>query len=151
MERLCANKTQMRKLAGKSTIAMILCWMIGCGRGPNPDTTIRRAYDWYVGMVKSAHDPWQRARIDLKPLVTERFLSSIENSRPNLDAPGIIDGRDFDARLAIDDVNVNGGVATARVTVSGRMIGHQMLNVYLLRENRTWKIDDVKLIEPQGF
>jgi hypothetical protein len=98
-------------------------------------------------MMKSAQDPWQRASIDLKPMATERFLSSIENLRPDLDGSGMMEGRNFDARLAIDDVNVNGGTATARVTVSGRMIGRQMLSVSLLKEDRTWKIDDVKLIE----
>jgi hypothetical protein len=131
--------------------AIILCSLTACNRAPNPDATIRRAYDWYLVMVKSGQDPWQRARIDLKSMMTERFLTSIENSRPDLDGSGVIDGRNFDARLAIDNVNVNGGAATARVTVSGRMIGRQMLNVYLLKENRTWKIDDVKLIESQGL
>jgi hypothetical protein len=138
----------LRKIA---LAAMILCGLTACGRASNPDATIRRAYDWYVETVKSAQDPWQRARIDLKSVVTDRFLTSIENARPDLDGNGIMDGRNFDARLAIDNVNVNGGAATARVTVSGRMIGQQMLNVYLLKEGRTWKIDDVKLIESQGM
>ncbi len=130
---------------------MILGSLTACGRASNPDATIRRAYDWYVETVKSAQDPWQRARIDLKSMVTDRFLTSIENSRPDLDGSGVMDGRNFDALFAIDDVNINGGTATARVTVSGRMIGRQMLNVYLLKENRAWKIDDVKLIESQGL
>jgi hypothetical protein len=138
----------LRKIALAATI---LCGLTACGRASNPDATIRRAYDWYVETVKSAQDPWQRARIDLKSVVTDRFLTSIENARPDLDGNGIMDGRNFDARLAIDNVNVNGGAATARVTVSGRMIGQQMLNVYLLKEGRTWKIDDVKLIESQGM
>jgi hypothetical protein len=135
---------QVNKIA---VVGLILCSLTACGGSPNPDTTIRRAYDWYVEMMKSAQNPWQRASIDLKPMATERFLSSIENLRPDLDGSGMMEGRNFDARLAIDDVNVNGGTATARVTVSGRMIGRQMLSVSLLKEDRTWKIDDVKLIE----
>jgi hypothetical protein len=141
----------MQKRVNTIAVAgLILCSLTACGRGPNPDATIRRAYDWYVEMMKSAQDPWQRAPIDLKPMATERFLSSIENSRPDFDGSGMMDGRNFDAHLAIDDVNVNGGTATARVTVSGRMIGRQMLSVYLLKEDRTWKIDDVKLIDAAG-
>ena len=140
----------MKRRARKIAIAGLTIWnVVACGRSPNPDATIRRAYDWYVETVKSAQDPWQRARIDLKSMVTESFLTSIENSRPNLDGNGMIDGRNFDARLTIDNVNVNGGTATARVRVAGRMMGQQMLNVYLLKEDRMWKIDDVKLIEAQ--
>lgn len=140
----------MKRRARKIAIAGLTIWnVVACGRSPNPDATIRRAYDWYVETVKSAQDPWQRARIDLKSMVTERFLTSIENSRPDLDGSGMIDGRNFDARLTIDNVNINGGAATARVTVAGRMIGQQLLNVYLLKEDRMWKIDDVKLIEAQ--
>ena len=143
-------ETEMRKRACKIAIAGLIIWnVVACGRSPNPDATIRRAYDWYVETVRSAQDPWQRARIDLKSLVTDRFLTSIENSRPDFDGSGLIDGRNFDARLTIDNVDVNGGAANARVTVVGRMIGQQMLNIYLLKEDQTWKIDDVKLIESQ--
>jgi Protein of unknown function (DUF3828) len=132
-----------------SRFALLFLLLTGCGRASNPDTTIKRAYDWYVEMAKTAQNPWQRARIDLKSLVTERFLTSIENTPPDLDGNGMMDGRNFDARLAIENVSVNGGTATARVMVAGRMIGRQMLNVYLLKENRTWKIDDVKLIDSE--
>jgi hypothetical protein len=124
-----------------------LLGVAACGSAPNPDETIRRAYNWYVETVKSAQDPWQRARIDLKSLTTERFLSSMENARPDLDGSGLIGGRNFDARLVVEDVSIKGGAATARVAVMGRMIGRQRLSVYLVKDDRTWKIDDVKLIE----
>jgi hypothetical protein len=128
---------------------LVLMSFVACGRATNPDATIKRAYDWYVEMVKSAQDPWQRARIDLKPVATERFLTSIENTRPGLDGSEVWDGHNFDARLVIENVSINGGAATARVIVVGRMIGRQMLNVYLVKEDRAWKIDDVKLIESE--
>src|SRR2546421_4360724 len=121
---------------------LVLLSLAACGRATNPDATIRRAYDWYVEMVKSAQDPWQRARIDLKPVATERFLASIENTRPGLDGSEIWDGHNFDARLTIENVSINGGTATARVIVVGRMIGRQILNVYLVKDDRAWKIDD---------
>jgi hypothetical protein len=128
---------------------LFLLIIAACGRATNPDATIKRAYDWYVEMVKSAQDPWQRARTDLKPVATDRFLASIENGRPGLNGSEIWDGHNFDARLAIENVSINGGAATARVIVAGRMIGRQMLNVYLVKDDRTWKIDDVKLIESE--
>jgi Protein of unknown function (DUF3828) len=128
---------------------LLLLSLAACGRASNPDATIKRAYDWYVEMVKSAQDPWQRARIDLKPMATDRFLASIENERPGLDGSELWDGHNFNARLAIENVNINGGGATARVIVAGRMIGRQILSVYLVKEDRTWKIDDVKLIESE--
>lgn len=136
-----------RKNAG--VLALLLLPLMACGRASNPDTTIKRAYDWYVEMVRSAQNPWQRAPIDLKPLVTQRFLSSIENTPPDLDGSGMVDGHNVDARLAIEDVNINGAAATARVMVVGRMIGRQMLSVYLVKEDRSWKIDDVKLIDSE--
>jgi hypothetical protein len=123
--------------------------LAACGSTANPDETIRRAYNWYVDTVKSAQDPWERARIDLKSLATERFLSSMENTRPDLDGSGLIDAHNFDARLAVEDVSIKGGAATAQIMVVGRMIGRHRLNVYLVKEDRTWKIDDVKLIEPE--
>ena len=123
----------MRKVVG---VGMVLCSLMACGRSPNPDATIRRAYDWYVETVKSAQDPWQRARIDLKSMVTDRFLTSIENSRPDFDGSGVMDRRNFDAHLVIDNVNVNGGAATARVTVSGRMIGRQVHQTHRRRWQR---------------
>jgi Protein of unknown function (DUF3828) len=129
--------------------ALLLLLLTGCAGSSNPDTTIKRAYDWYVEMVRSAQNPWKRAPIDLKPLVTQRFLSSIENTPPDLDGNGMLDGHNVDARLAIKDVNVNGAAATARVMVVGRLIGRQMLSVYLVKENRSWKIDDVKVIDSE--
>lgn len=138
-----------QKWGRKSGLAVFGFILVACGGPSNPDATIRRAYDWYVQMVQTAQDPWQRARIDLKPMATERFITSIETARPELDGSGLIDGRSVDARLAIESVNVNGRAATARVMVSGGMIGRQMLSVYLLKEDRTWKIDDVKLIESE--
>jgi hypothetical protein len=130
-------------------LVSLLLFLAACGRGSNPDTTIKRAYDWYVETVKSAQDPWRRAPIDLKPVATDRFLTSIENTRPDLDGSGMLDAHNFDARLAIQNVNINGGAATARVIVVGRMIGRQILDVYLVKENRTWKIDDIKLIDSE--
>lgn len=132
--------------------AGLLLWALsaaGCGRAPKPEATIKRAYDWYIETTRNAQDPWQRARADLQPLVTERFLASIENMRPEFDGAELMEGRNFDVRLAVNDVTVNGSAATANVVVAGRQIGRQRLNVYLVREERRWKIDDVKLIEPE--
>ncbi len=119
----------------------------GCSRGPTPEETIKRAYSWYVETSRSGQDPWQRARSDLQQLVTERFLASIENMRADLDGGDLMEGRNFDARLTVNDVTVKGSAATAQVALAGRMIGRQRLNVYLVREDRRWKIDDVKLVE----
>lgn len=138
--------------AKRISLAGLGMWALsgtGCGRAPNPDATIKRAYNWYVETVRNAQDPWQRARVDLQPLVTERFLASIENMRPDFDGSGLINGRNFDARLAVDDVAVNGRAATAQVMVAGRGIGRQRLNVYLVQEEGKWKIDDVKLVDTE--
>jgi hypothetical protein len=142
----------VRRFAAKIALAsfsLALLTLPACRRAGNPEDTIRRAYNWYAETVKSAQDPWQRARIDLKPLVTDGFLASIENTRPDLNGSGLVEGSNFDARLDIENVSVNGARATAKVIVTGRMIGRQKLNVSLVKEDRAWKIDDVKWIEPE--
>ncbi len=130
-------------------IALLALTLAGCGRASNPEATIKRAYNWYVETVKGAQDPWQRTRTDLHPLVTERFLSGIENLRPEIDGSEILDRETSDTRLTVEDVNINGTSATAHVIFTGRMVGRQRLNIYLVQDHGDWKIDDVKPIEAQ--
>jgi len=140
-----------RHIAG---LALITLGLVDCHRAPNPDSTIFHAYNWYVATLKSGGNPFDRARTNLTPFVTERFLTSIETLRSDLDSSALVDPQSFDGRIAIEEVKINGNDATARVLLSGRTTGSQALNVSLIKEEQRWKIDDVKLIggsEDPGF
>lgn len=120
-----------------------------CQRAPNPTDTILQAYDWYVQTVKSGADPLHQARSGLRQFATEAFLTSLDNMRPELENNSVFDPETFDARIGIENVTTNGPVATAKVIVAGRTLGKRTLTVYLRKEERRWKIDDVKLLEQE--
>ncbi len=126
--------------------AAVVLFFASCERAPNPDVTINRAYDWYVQTLKNGQDPLQRARTGLRPFATDRFLTSVQSVRSDLESNALIDPQSFDARLAVENVEAKGAAATARVVLTGRSVGRQTLNVFLLKEETGWKIDDVKLI-----
>ena len=72
-------------LARKLTALPIsICVLLtGCVREPGPDDTIRNAYAWYVRELKSGVNPLEQKRAELKEFVTEGFLTSIDNMRPD--------------------------------------------------------------------
>lgn len=138
--------------ARKVTALLIsICVLLtGCGHEPGPDDTIRRAYAWYVRELKSGVnplDPLEQKRTELQQFVTEGFLTSIDDMRPELEASPFIDAHSFDARLSIEKITKNSRAATVRVGLSGRMFGQHKLNVYLVKVEGSWKIDDVKMVE----
>jgi hypothetical protein len=121
--------------------------LTGCGRGPGPDDTIRNAYAWYVRELKSGVNPLEQKRTELKEFVTEGFLTSIDNMRPELEASPFVDAQSFDAKLSIEKITKDRRAATVRIGLSGRISGRYVLNVYLVRVEGRWKVDDVKTVE----
>ena len=119
----------------------------GCGHGPGPDDTIRNAYAWYVRELKSGVNPLEQKRTELQQFVTEGFVTSIDNMRPELEASPFMDGQSFDARLSVEKITKNSRAATVRIGLSGHISGRHVLNVYLVKVEGRWKIDDVKLVE----
>jgi len=79
--------------------------------------------------------------------VTEGFLTSIDNMRPELEASTFMDAQSFDARLSIEKIIKGSRTATVRIGLSGRISGHHVLNVYLVKVEGRWKVDDVKVVE----
>ena len=121
--------------------------LAGCGHGPGPDDIIRKAYAWYLGELKSGVNPLVQKRTELQQFVTEGFLTSIDNMRPELEASPFMDAESFDARLSIEKITESSRAATVRIGLSGRISGQHVVNVYLVKVEGSWKIDDVKLIE----
>jgi hypothetical protein len=121
--------------------------LTGCGHKPGPDDTIRNAYDWYVRELKSGINPLAEKRSELKEYVTDGFLTSIDNIRPELETSPFMDAHGIDARLSVEKVIKNNRSATVRIQLNGRLSGQQTLNVYLIKVGDRWKIDDVKAVE----
>jgi hypothetical protein len=136
-------------LARKLTALPIsICVLLtGCVREPGPDDTIRNAYAWYVRELKSGVNPLEQKQTELKEFVTEGFLTSIDNIRPELEASMFMDTQNFDAKLSIEKVTKDNRAATVRIGLSGRISGQHVLNVYLVKVEGRWKVDDVKAVE----
>jgi hypothetical protein len=134
-----------RKVA--ALLISICVLLTGCGRGPGPDDTIRNAYAWYVRELKSGVNPLEQKRTQLKEFVTEGFLTSIDNMRPELEASPFMDAQSFYARLSIEKTTKDSRAATVRIGLKGRLCGQHVLNVYLVKIEGRWKVDDVKAVE----
>jgi Protein of unknown function (DUF3828) len=134
----------------RKTLSLIIatCTLLaGCQRGPNPADTVRNAYGWYLRQLKSGANPLEQKRAELKEFVTDNFLASIDNMRPELEASAFMDAQSFDAKLSIEKVTSDRRAATVRIGLNGRLTGQHALNVYLLKVDGRWKVDDVKLLE----
>jgi Protein of unknown function (DUF3828) len=134
-----------RKLT--ALLISICILLTGCVREPGPDDTIRNAYAWYVRELKSGVNPLEQKQAELKEFVTEGFLTSIDNMRPELEASTFMDAQNFDAKLSIKKVTKDNRAAIVRIGLSGRISGQHMLNVYLVKVEGRWKVDDVKAVE----
>lgn len=121
--------------------------MLACQRAPDPADAIRNAYGWYLRELKSGVNPLEQKRAELKEFVTDNFLASVDNMRPELEANPFMDAQSFDAKLLVEKVTIDGRTATVRIGLSGRLSGQHALNVYLVKVDGRWKVDDVKLLE----
>jgi len=136
-------------LPGK-TLSLIIatCTLLtGCQHGPNPADTVRNAYGWYLRELKSGVNPLEQKRAELKEFVTDNFLASLDNMRSELEASPLMDAQGFDAKLSVEKVTSDHRAATVRIGLSGRLFGQHALNVYLVKIDGRWKVDDVKLLE----
>ena len=127
----------------RKTLSLIIatCTLLaGCQRGPNPADTVRNAYGWYLR-------PLEQKRAELKEFVTDNFLASLDNMRSELEASPLMDAQGFDAKLSVEKVTSDRRAATVRIGLSGRLFGQHALNVYLVKIDGRWKVDDVKLLE----
>ena len=144
-------KSMFRRALAKILIASfvisIFVLLTGCGHGPGPDDIIRKAYAWYVRELKSGVNPLEQKRTELQQFVTEGFLTSIDNMRPDLEASPFMDAQSFDATLSIEKITKSSRGATVRIGLTGRISGQHVLNVYLVKVDGSWKIDDVKVVE----
>jgi len=137
--------------------AILSLSLSGCAGTAGPEETIRNLYGWYVRELKNNVNPLTERRTELKQFLSDRMLTSIDNLR--LTSNGfhgntLLDPQQFDrnwhSQIAIEQIKTRGGTATARVTLAGRVIGKQIFNVALIKEDGLWKIDDVKIVDDSG-
>ena len=138
----------MVRLSRKIFLIIVTCGLLtSCQRGPGPADTIRNVYRWYLRELKSGINPLEQKRAELKEFATEGFLTSIDNMRPELEASTFMDAQNFDAKLSIQKVTKDNRAATVRIGLSGRISGQKVLNVYLVKVDGRWKVDDIKAVE----
>jgi len=137
----------LRSILITSLIVATCALVAGCQHGPNPADTVRNAYGWYLRELKSGVNPLEQKRTELKQFVTDNFLASIDNMRPELEGSPFMDAQSFDAKLSVEKVTSDRRAATVRIGLSGRLSGQHALNVYLVKVDGRWKVDDVKLLE----
>jgi ABC-type transporter MlaC component len=135
------------RLITSSLVIATCALMTACQHGPNPADTVRNAYGWYLRELKSGVNPLEQKRTELKQFVTDNFLASIDNMRSELEGSPFMHAQSFDAKLSIEKVTSDRRAATVRVGLSGRLSGQHALNVYLVKVDGRWKVDDVKLLE----
>ena len=137
--------------------AIVSASLSGCARTADPEDTIRNLYGWYVRELKNNVNPLTERRTELKQFLSERMFTSIDNLRlssTGFDGSALLDPQQFDqnwhSQIGIEQIKTRGGTATARVTLMGRLLGKQIFNVALIREDGLWKVDDVKIIDDSG-
>jgi hypothetical protein len=134
----------------RKTLSLIIAactLLVSCQPGPNPADTVRTAYGWYLRELKSGVNPLQQKRAELKEFVTDNFLASLDNMRSELEAGPLMDAQGFDGKLSVAKVTSDRRAATVRIELSGRLSGQHALNVYLVKVDGRWKVDDVKILE----
>ena len=131
--------------------------LLSCAGTAGPEETIRNLYGWYVRELKNNVNPLTDRRTELKQFLSKRMLTNIDNLRLSsngFDGSALLDPRQFDqdwhSRIAIEQTKTRGKTATARVILTGRLLGQQIFNVALIIEDDLWKVDDVKIVDDSG-
>jgi len=137
--------------------AIVSASLPSCARTAGPEETIRNLYGWYVRELKNNVNPLTERRTELKQFLSERMFRSIDNLRLSsngFDGNALLDPQQFDqswrSEIGIEQIETRGGTATARVTLTGRLLGEQIFNVALIKEDGLWKVDDVKIVDDSG-
>ncbi len=117
----------------------------------SPEAVIRDFYKWYMHCLNQNTDPLEKQRATLRKYVTGRLLQEIDkvkNGPDGLDADPFLDAQDWDndweKNIAVSSVVSSKTIATAQVTLSGKVMASRKLKVTLKQERGAWKIDKVE-------
>ena len=125
----------------------------GANAAKTPEETIRAFYHWYMSALIAGKSPFQSKDSKLKQFVTERFLNEIDKTykeNNGLGADPFIQAQDFDngwkSNIIVTKLKTTGSTATAKVELKGKGLSRK-LSVSLVREQDTWKLDQVTPID----
>jgi hypothetical protein len=117
----------------------------------SPESVIRQFYQWYVPVLVSQRDPFEKDRAQLKRFVTERLLRQIDHARKGpdgLDGDYFVDAQDFDQEWArnitVSTPIIQNKHAAVEVELKSSELGPRNLLVDLVWDHGTWKFDKVE-------
>ena len=139
------------------TLVMAFAASISQAPGKNaaktPEETIRAFYHWYMTAVIAGESPMQTKRREIKQFVTNRFLNEIDQTTKEdkgVGADPFLQSQDTDdawkSNIVVSSLKTTGSTATAKVELKGKDLSRK-LSVSLVREQGTWKLDQVKPID----
>jgi hypothetical protein len=146
-------KTFFLRLTLAVALAASICPVPGRAVAKTPEETIRAFYHWYMGIVIAGESPMQTKRSEIKQFVTTRFLNEIDRRTKEsngLGADPFLQSQDTDnawkSNIAVSNLKTTGSHATAAVKLKGKGLSRK-LTVSLVREQGTWKLDQVTPVD----
>ena len=115
--------------------------------GPTPAEVVRSFYAWYIQESIAGAKPLERERPEIRKFVTDRLLLRIDSARkssPNRDP--FLNAEQIDPtwarNVAVGNIFV-GRIARLSVALTGLRFGDRQMELKLVQENGTWKIDEI--------
>ena len=117
----------------------------------NPAIAVHNFYSWYVGEVLRGAKPLQKEREVMRKFITDRLLSRIDKMPKGpggLDGDFFLDAQEVDPEwgknIAISNNYIGKTMSKLGVILSGRRMGDRQMEVKMLLQEGTWKIDELK-------
>ncbi|MBI3653713.1 MAG: DUF3828 domain-containing protein [Acidobacteria bacterium] len=111
-----------------------------------PEAVVKDFYRWYIERLNRNRDPLTQEKTTLKKYLTPEFFRKAPKLLDQTDADVFICAQDWDKdwgkHITIANLQVQGSVATMKVTLSGSSMNHK-LKVKLKQLNGAWKIDKI--------
>ena len=124
------------------------------GPAKNPAEAVRNFYAWYVHETVTGGRPLQKERERMREFVTEGLLgriSKMPKGRGGMDGDFFLKTREADPEweknIAVSNYYVGRTMAKLGVILTGRKLGDRELEVKVLFEEGTWKIDEIKFAD----
>ena len=119
--------------------------------GEKPGGAVRNFYAWYVHEVANGSRPLEKERQEMRKFVTDRLLNRIDKMPKG---PGGLDGDFFlntqevdpewEKNIAVSNNYVGRTMSKLGVILTDRKLGDRQIEVKMLFQEGTWKIDEVK-------
>lgn len=117
------------------------------GQTATPEQTVKKFYTWYMHELNTSKSEGP-SKAKLRPYISARLARWMNTKEyAEWDSDYFIDAQDWGKKwgenIAVSDVKVVGATATLRVTLTDPEL-NRILDLKLLKEGGTWRIDRVK-------